>query len=94
MRFEWDAVKDATNRKKHGLSFAAVIPVFLDPNVLTIFDHEHSSSEDRWISIGRTEKGIVCVVCHTHRSSDGLQSVRIISARKADRDEESQYYSP
>jgi len=93
MRFEWDAAKDATNRRKHGLSFAAIIPVFQDPNVLTLYDQEHSSSEDRWISIGRTEKGLVCVVCHTYRSSDGFQSVRIISARKADRDEELQYYS-
>lgn len=94
MRFEWDESKDTANRRKHGISFTSVIPVFQDPNVITIFDRKHSdSAEDRWISMGRTEKGIVCVVCHTYRQHDGEQSVRIISARKADMDEEKQYYS-
>jgi uncharacterized protein len=66
----------------------------MDPNVLTIYDQDHSSSEeDRWVSIGRTGNGVVCLVCHTYRSPDGVQTVRIISARKADRDEEMQYYS-
>lgn len=94
MRFEWDAAKDSINRKKHGLAFSNVLSVFMDPNVLTIYDQEHSSfEEDRWVSIGRTEQGIVCLVCHTYRSQGDLQTVRIISARKADRDEEKQYYS-
>ena len=91
MRFEWDAAKDSINIKKHGLSFSNVISVFMDPNVLTIYDEDHSElEEDRWVSIGRTEIGLVCMVCHTYRSTDGVQSVRIISARKADRDEEKQ----
>lgn len=94
MRFEWDATKDTINRRKHGISFASVIPVFTDPNVLTLFDQKHSDfSEDRWISIGRVPDGSVCLVCHTYRQSDGVLSVRIISARKADIDEEKQYYS-
>lgn len=94
MRFEWDATKDSINRRKHGISFASVIPVFLDPNVITVYDHQHSeSTEDRWISMGRTDQGIDCVVCHVYRSRNGVQSIRIISARKADRDEEQQYYS-
>lgn len=80
--------------KKHGLSFSNVISVFMDPNIITIYDEEHSGfEEDRWISIGRTEKGIVCLVSHTYRSNNGIHAVRIISARKADRDEEKQYYS-
>lgn len=57
MRFEWDATKDTLNRRKHGISFASVIPVFMDPNVITVYDHSHSdSSEDRWISMGRTDR--------------------------------------
>ncbi len=94
MRFEWDAAKDSANRRKHGLSFTSVIGVFSDPNAVTIFDHEHSGlGEDRWITLGRSGAGLVCVVCHTFRDRDGIQSLRIISARKADRDEERQYYS-
>jgi len=94
VRFEWDTGKDSKNRKKHGLSFSNVLSVFMDPNILTIYDEAHSSLEkDRWISIGRTDQGIVCLVCHTYRSIAEVQSIRIISARKADKDEESQYYS-
>lgn len=94
VRFEWDAGKDSINQKKHGLSFSNVLSVFMDPNVLNMYDDAHSGlEEDRWISIGRTDKGIVCLVCHTYVSKDDVQSIRIISARKADKDEERQYYS-
>ena len=94
MRFEWDAVKDKINIKKHGLAFFNVISIFMDPNIITVYDDEHSAmDEDRWISIGRTDHGVVCLVCHTYNLSDDFQTVRIISARKADKDEEKQYYS-
>ena len=61
---------------------------------MTIYDDEHSDiEEDRWISIGRTDQGIVCMVSHAYKSIEGAHTVRIISAIKADRDEEKQYYS-
>jgi uncharacterized DUF497 family protein len=91
---EWDATKDGLNRKKHGLAFSNAISVFMDQNNITIFDEKHSSlEEERWFPIGRTETGTVCVVHHTYRVQDGVKTVRIFSARKAEKDEEIQYYS-
>jgi uncharacterized DUF497 family protein len=67
---------------------------FRDPDIFTIYDEQHSElEEDRWISIGLTEKGLVCVVTHTYRKENGIEAVRIISARKAGGTEEKQYFS-
>ncbi|MFZ4616828.1 MAG: BrnT family toxin [Rectinemataceae bacterium] len=93
LQFEWDAAKDRANRKKHGLMFSNVISVFRDPDIFTIYDEQHSElEEDRWISIGLTEKGLVCVVTHTYWKENGIEAVRIISARKAGGTEEKQYF--
>jgi uncharacterized protein len=92
--FEWDETKDSANLQKHGLSFSSIISIFRDANIVTIYDDEHSDpNEDRWVSLGRNDKGLVCLVCHTDRSIDGQPAIRIISARRADKNEEIQYYS-
>lgn len=90
--FDWDANKARTNLKKHGVSFRLATTVFRDPLALTIFDDEHSEHEERWVSIGQAENGQCLVVVHTsawHGSSE--IKVRIISARKADRQEVRDY---
>jgi uncharacterized DUF497 family protein len=90
--FEWDPVKEKQNIKKHGVSFQRASKVFLDPFAITIFDEEHSEDEDRWITIGAENNEVLLVVVHTFRD-EKLQSavIRIISARKADKDEAKQY---
>ena len=47
-RFTWDASKAAINRNKHGVTFELAATVFLDPLASTVYDPEHSGTEDRW----------------------------------------------
>ncbi len=90
--FEWDPAKAKQNLRKHGVSFERAATVFLDPNALSIFDAEHSSVEDRWVTLGVDREGVMLVVCHTFREVDEqTASVRIISSRKATKTEREQY---
>ncbi len=86
LRFEWDEKKNAANRRKHGVYFEEARTAFLDENARVIPDPEHSSDEERFVLISVR----VLVVCHCYRQSDEV--IRIISARKADRDETEQYH--
>ena len=86
--FDWDANKARANLGKHGVSFRLATSVFRDPLALTIFDEEHSDDEERWVTLGCAQSGQVLVVVHTSESiSDTELHIRIISARKADRQE-------
>lgn len=85
--FEWDSLKAATNEKKHGVAFSEAVTVFYDDNALLIPDPEHSYFEERFILLGRSEKSNILVVVHCERD----ENIRIISARKATKREESQY---
>ena len=92
--FNWDTKKARANLKKHNVSFQLATTVFRDPLTLTIFDDEHSEQEERWVSIGRAENAQTLVVIHTSQWIEPKSvKVRIISARKADRGELSDYES-
>jgi uncharacterized DUF497 family protein len=88
-RFEWDESKNRTNRRKHGISFEEARSAFLDENARVVPDPEHSDDEERFVLLGLSISLRVLVVCHCYRQSDDV--IRIISARKADRDEIKQY---
>lgn len=92
-QFEWDSVKARFNYRKHGITFERAAAVFHDPRALSLFDEEHSSFEDRWITLGLDQGGVPVVVCHTFEHEEGHHKarVRIISARKATRREIQQY---
>ncbi len=79
MRVEWDPRKAASNVKKHGVSFRDAATVFGDPLAWTFPDPDHSSTEDRFVTIGLTRTGEILVVAHT----DSRDRIRIISARRA-----------
>jgi hypothetical protein len=79
MEFEWDPEKATSNAEKHGVEFVEATTVFGDPLELTIVDPDHSESEDRFISLGRSVTGAILVVSFTERES----RIRIISARPA-----------
>ncbi|MBO6179348.1 MAG: BrnT family toxin [Selenomonadaceae bacterium] len=83
--FEWDDEKAKINKMKHGISFETAAMVFRDENRIEEYDDSHSSSEDRWKTIGRV-KDILFVV-YTERIG-----TRLISARKATLYERSLYY--
>ena len=90
LRFEWDEKKNAANRRKHGISFAEAKTAFLDEDARVIADPEHSDEEERFVLLGLSISVRVLVVCHCYRQ--GGDVIRIISARKADRDEIEQYH--
>lgn len=90
MNFEWDDEKRLLNIRKHGIDFVAVIPVFDDPNALEAFDNKNSVDEDRYQIIGMARPGVV-FVAYTERDNDG--TIRIISARRAEKREIALYNS-
>ena len=90
LEFEWDKRKETANVKKHGVSFEEARTAFYDESAIQFFDPDHSNQEDRFILLGLSLKPQVLVVCHCFRESDTV--VRIISARKADKDEERAYW--
>lgn len=90
--FDWDPNKARANRKKHGVSFEQASTIFLDPEMISVFDTEHSEDEDRWATMGIDSNGILLVVVHTFQQLDADSCrIRIISARKATRKESKQY---
>lgn len=90
--FSWDDRKARTNLAKHGVSFRLASSVFGDPLSVTIFDEDHSDDEERWVTLGRAENGSVLVVIHTTEEVSANElHIRIISARRADRDEVKDY---
>ena len=91
--FDWDPVKARQNLQKHGVSFERAARVFLDPFAVSISDEPHSENEDRWVTIGAEANEVILIVIHTFRNMDAEVSlVRIISARKATREEAQQYH--
>ncbi len=90
--FEWDPQKAALNISDHRISFSRAATVFKDAGMLTMFDEGHSNGEERWLTMGCDEHGILLVVSHTFQSrEDDHCLIRIISARKATRRERRQY---
>jgi len=87
MRFEWDGVKNKLNYLKHGVWFEEARLVFYDRQYRFYFDHIHSESEDRYLAIGMCSNAYILVVSHAYRQ----ESIRIISARKADKKEKEFY---
>ncbi len=90
LRFEWGERKEKANIKKYGVSFNEARTVFYDENAIQFFDPDHSESEGRFILLGISFKLRILVVCHCFRESETI--VRIKSARKADGDEEKEYW--
>ncbi len=89
IKFEWDEKKNKINQHKHGISFEEAKTVFYDENAILFDDPEHSEEEERFLIIGTTNKEKICIVSHCYRDKESV--IRIISARKATRNERSVY---
>ena len=89
--FEWDPRKAKANAAKHGVSFDDAVTVFLDANGLDGQDLQHSEAEARFRRLGRAADGRVIMVAYTVRRSDGAETIRLISARRASRRERAAY---
>ena len=84
---EWDERKNLLNQRKHRVSFEEAATVFADPLEIMIDDPDHSSAENRFISIGESFRRRVLVVSYMERSNE----IRIINARKPTRRERREY---
>jgi len=91
LEFRWDERKNRGNRRKHSVSFEEAQTAFYDEGARLYDDPDHSEDEERFILLGISFRLRVLVVCHCYRESDTV--IRIISARKADQDEEGDYWS-
>ncbi len=90
LRFTWDEAKNRANQRKHGVSFEEAQTAFLDENARVYFDPDHSDREERFLLLGLSFQLRVLVVCHCYRERDLM--IRIISARKADKREQEDYW--
>ncbi len=86
--FEWDEEKARANERKHRVAFEEGKSCFLDIFALESFDVDHSADEDRFMIIGRSERGRLLVVAFTLRDH---ATIRIISAREARKQERFEY---
>jgi uncharacterized protein len=87
VEFEWDDVKAALNKKKHGIAFRLATEVFFDENRLEEEDTRKFYGEPRWSVTGIVD-GIELTVTHTVREN----RIRLITARKATRHEREDYW--
>jgi uncharacterized DUF497 family protein len=87
--FVWDPRKNLINQTKHDIDFDEAKTVFFDEYARVIFDPSHSTEEDRFIILGLSSKLRLLVVCHCYRESDSI--IRLISARRATKKEETSY---
>jgi uncharacterized DUF497 family protein len=87
LEFEWDEAKAQVNLEKHGVSFFTAAAIFRNERLERIDDRE-DYGEERWIALGRVEMGVYRVV-YTWREKS---LIRIISAQKANRNDEETYF--
>ncbi len=91
IRFEWDDVKATSNLRKHGISFEDAIAAFADPFAMMTQDRIEGR-EQRWQTLGMVGGYLVLLVAHAvGEDDDGIELIRIISARAADRKERKRY---
>lgn len=88
--FEWDNEKARKNLLKHGISFEEATSVFLDDYARQFYDDNHSIlAEDRFLILGISSKSRMLMICHCERELG--KKIRIISARKATKNERKFY---
>jgi len=88
MRFEWDEAKRRSNLHDHEIDFAAVENEGIFAGVtITRMDDRFEYGESRFLTLGMLKGEVVAIV---HTESDEV--VRLISVRKASKDEESIYF--
>ena len=84
--FEWDAAKSEARRVRRGFDFAYVLQSFADPARVVTADDRWDNGEERYRLLGVIEGRVFCVA-FTLRG----ETIRIISARKANRREVIRY---
>ncbi len=85
--FEWDDAKSEANFRKHDIDFRDAATAFGDPRAADFDDPHHSEDEGRSILVGYTDRNVLIYVSYIARDYDGVEVLRLISARRADRKE-------
>jgi len=89
MRFAWDEHKNRTNYSRHRVWFEEAQTIWADESAVEFFDPDHSGDEDRYIRIGYSSISRLLLVVFCERDEE--ETMRLISARKATKNERSQY---
>lgn len=89
LQFDWDPKKAKANQKSHGVTFEEAQTTFYDEWAILYDDPDHSQDEDRFLLLGLSVGARTLIVSHCYREHDAV--IRIISARKADREEQKEY---
>ncbi|MGH9584238.1 MAG: BrnT family toxin [Bryobacteraceae bacterium] len=97
MRLEWDETKNASNRKKHGLDFETAARAFGDSNFVLTRDRIGEDGEQRWHAVGavllRSGRAALLLVVYIYRKVQyGEETIRIVSAREADKRDRRIYF--
>jgi uncharacterized protein len=87
MKYIWDKKKNEANIRKHGIDFSDVPKIFEHPTLQSL-DVRHDYGEERWIAIGLLTAHTIAVVVYVEKMED---TIRIVSARKANKYEEKAY---
>ncbi len=91
--FQWDSNKNESNIQKHGISFELAHYAFFDPHVQTNL-HQVVDGEERWKTLGKIEGEIVVFIGHLlYDNEDEKEVIRMITARKATKQEVREYYA-
>jgi len=88
--FAWDPRKARSNLAKHGVSFEEAQTAFLDDHARLIDDPDHSVEEERFVLLGYSFQARCLIVSHCYREAGS--AIRLINARKANREEEEFYW--
>jgi len=87
LKFEWDEAKAEINYAKHGVDFRHASKIFFDPYAIEWLDDRENYGEDRMNLLGMCD-GLILHITYTERNG----SIRIISARRATKDEQIHYF--
>ena len=85
--FEWDEDKAAANWRRHGVAFHQVLKIFRDAFAIERVDAREDYGEERINRIGMCDD-LILHVTYTERG----ERIRLISARRAERHEQDDYY--
>ena len=89
INFSWDQAKAKSNLKKHGVSFDEAQSVFYDDLAVQFYD-EDSFDEERFLLLGMSSDSRILMVVHCEQGEGG-ENLRIISPRKATKNEQQHY---
>jgi uncharacterized DUF497 family protein len=88
---EWDPKKATSNKTKHGVSFEEAGTAFFDSAGIDGKEVNHSTTEARRFRLAQSAAGNILVIAYTLRSHGHEKTIRVISARLANRKEKTRY---